>query len=192
MTPPASPHGDASGGAGAPMPPALRLMLAVSAALEISGKLIGVACIAFMFVALLLNVILRYAFSSGIAWAYEVHAILLPWLVAGGVVIAAARGANIAITLLPGMLGPRAGRVLMVVVQLLILIISISVLVSSQPILKASQFQTLSTLGIKQVWGYASLVYAFGGMAIIAAIDVLRTLMGRHGWELDPAHGSLS
>ncbi|MDP5308459.1 TRAP transporter small permease [Paracoccus spongiarum] len=190
--PPATQDRDAGGAAGARMPPALRLLGKVTALLDLSGKLIAVSCLAFMFAALLVNVVLRYVMSSGIAWAYEIHAVLLPWLVAGGVVIASARGANIAITLLPGLLGPRAGQALMVVVQLLILAISLSVLISSQPILKASQFQTLSTLGIRQVWGYASLVYAFGGMAIIAAIDVLRTLRGWHGWDMDPAHGSLS
>lgn len=188
----ASPRGDAAGGTGRQTPPVLRVLNPVVSLLELSGKLISVACLTFMFLALLTNVVLRYAFSSGIPWAYEIHSLLLPWLVAGGVVIASARGANIAITLLPGQLGPRARHVLMIVVQALIVLISVSVLVSSQPILRASQFQTLSTLGIKQVWGYSSLVYAFAGMAVIAAIDLLKTLMGHHGWDLDPAHASLS
>lgn len=192
MNGPASSDGGAAKGAGADVPPVLRPFMAIVALLEFSGKVIAVSCLAFMFLALLANVILRYAFSSGIAWAYEIHALLLPWLVAGGVVIASARSANIAITLLPGMIGPKARRVLMVVVQAIVLVISVAVLVSSQPILRASQFQTLSTLGIKQVWGYSSLIYAFGGMAIIAAVDLLRTLMGRHGWDMDPAHSSLS
>ncbi|MFN3273250.1 MAG: TRAP transporter small permease [Paracoccus sp. (in: a-proteobacteria)] len=160
--------------------------------IEGSGKVIAVACLAFMFGALLVNVILRYAFSSGIPWAYEIHAVLLPWLVAGGVVIAAANGANIAITLLPGVLRPRGARALLGVVQVAILVISLSVLLSSQPILRASQFQTLSTLGIRQVWGYASLVYAFGGMALIAALDLLRVVLGGLTWDRDPAANSLS
>lgn len=179
-------------GGGGETSPILRILDMIVNALEFCSKLIGVACLAFMFVALLANVILRYAFASGIPWAYEIHAVLLPWLVAGGVVIASARSANIAITLLPGLLNPRAAQALMLVVQALILIISLAVLLSSQPILKASQFQTLSTLGIKQVWGYSSLVYAFAGMAIIAAIDFLRTLMGAHHWDADPEHGSFS
>lgn len=159
---------------------------------EASAKLIAVACLGAMFVALLVNVILRYAFASGIPWAYEIHAVLLPWLVAGGVVIAAANGANIAVTLLPGLLGPRGGRVLLGVVQVAVLVISVSVLVSSQPILRASQFQTLSTLGIRQVWGYASLVYAFGGMALIAALDLVRVLIGGLDWDRAPGRSSLS
>ncbi|MFN4131163.1 MAG: TRAP transporter small permease [Paracoccaceae bacterium] len=179
-------------GQGGASPPVLRAVGGVATAVEFSGKVIAVACLAFMFVALLTNVILRYFFAGGIPWAYEIHAVLMPWLVAGGVVIAAANGANIAITLLPGMLNSRGAQILLVVVQVLILIISVAVLVSSQPILMASKFQRLSTLGITQVWGYASLVYAFGGMALLAAIDILRVILGGQTWDRDPASNSLS
>ncbi|MEO3432392.1 TRAP transporter small permease subunit [Inquilinus sp. CAU 1745] len=145
-----------------------------------------------MFVALLLNVILRYAFGAGITWAYEIHALLLPWLVGGGIVIAAARGRNIAINLLPNFLRERARLRLLLVIELAILAICISVLWSSQPILKAAQFQNLSTLGIKQIWGYASLIYAFAGMALIAIADILILLSGGNIGDDDPSHASLS
>jgi TRAP-type C4-dicarboxylate transport system permease small subunit len=172
--------------------PFLRWARVVISLLEWSGRIIAAATLGFMFVALLVNVVLRYAFGSGIAWAYEIHALLLPWLVAGGIVIAAARGRNIAITILPELLGPAARRVLVLAIQVAILVISVSVLESSWPILKASTFQTLSTLGIKQVWGYASLVYAFAGMAVIAALNILRALAGSDVMDHDPEHASLS
>ena len=172
--------------------PFLRRVTGISTLLDWSGRIIATACLGYMFVALLVNVILRYAFGAGIAWAYEVHALLLPWLVAGGIVIAAARGRNIAITLLPDMLSPRALRVLELTIQAVILVISVSVLWSSQPILKAAQFQTLSTLGIKQIWGYSSLVYAFGAMAIIAGADIVRILGGVDVIDHEPGHSSLS
>jgi TRAP-type C4-dicarboxylate transport system permease small subunit len=163
-----------------------------SALLDWSGRIIAALCLGFMFVALLVNVILRYAFGSGIAWAYEIHALLLPWLVGAGIVIAAARGRNIAISLLPDLLGERPRQALMLAIQLAILVISVNVLWSSQPILKAAQFQNLSTLGIKQIWGYASLVYAFAGMAVIAALDVLRVGAGVDVMDREPGHASLS
>lgn len=172
--------------------PLLRAADALTLLVTLTGKLIAVACLSVMFVALLVNVVLRYGFSGGIAWAYEIHALLLPWLVAGGVVVAAAQGANIAVTLLPGVLGPRVARALLALVQVLILVIAVSVLVSSQPILRASQFQTLSTLGIRQIWGYASLIFAFGGMAVIAALDLIRVLAGTLTWDRDAGRNSLS
>ncbi len=172
--------------------PFLSLSRGMTNVLDWSGRIIVAACLASMFVALLVNVILRYAFGSGIPWASEIHAILLPWLVAGGLVIASARGRNIAITLLSDLLKSRGLLALNLIIQTVILIIAISVLWSSQPILKASQFQTLSTLGIKQVWGYSSLVYAFAAMAIIAALNIFRTLSGEDVADHDPEHASLS
>ena len=160
--------------------------------LEGSGKIIAVACLAFMFVALLMNVLLRYMLNSGIPWAYEIHAVLLPWLVAGGLVIASARGRNIAVTLLAEILQNRSRLVLLFVIQLSILLICIGVLWSGIPILKASRFQTLSTLGIKQVWGYASLVYAFVAMALIALADMVAILSGVDVMNRSPEYSSLS
>ena len=185
-------HTSPENGGKGPQSPFLSLARGVTNLLDWSGRIIVAACLASMFVALLVNVILRYAFGSGIPWASEIHAILLPWLVAGGLVIASARGRNIAITLVSDLLSGRSLLMLNLFIQVIILIVAISVLWSSQPILKASQFQTLSTLGVKQVWGYSSLVYAFAAMAIIAAFNILRTLFGEDIADHDPEHASLS
>ena len=172
--------------------PFLDLAHGVTKLLDWSGRIIVAACLASMFVALLVNVVLRYAFGSGIPWASEIHAILLPWLVAGGLVIASARGRNIAITLLSDLLNGRVLLGLNLFIQSTTFVIAICVLWSSQPILKASQFQTLSTLGVKQVWGYSSLVYAFAAIALIAAFNTVRTLLGEDVADHDPEHASLS
>ena len=160
--------------------------------LGFSGKAVAAVTISFMFFALLINVVLRYAFGSGIAWAYEIHAILLPWLVAGGLLVAASQGRNIAITILPDMLSESARRWLVIGIEALVIVICLTVLDSSQPILKASKFQKLSTLGISQSWGYFSLVYAFGGMALIAGLDLIRLLLGRSVALAAPEESSLS
>lgn len=160
--------------------------------LDWSGRLIVAGTLTFMFLALLINVVLRYTSGSGIPWAYEIHALLLPWLVAGGMVLAAARGRNIAITLLPDMLPARGRLALSLIISVSLLIVSLAVLQSSQPILKASKFQTLSTLGITQIWGYSSLIYAFGATAVISAVNILRSLAGEDLTMLDLENTSLS
>ena len=172
--------------------PFLGLVRGSQTILDWTGRLIVVSTLTTMFVALLVNVVLRYALGSGISWAYEIHALLLPWLVAGGLVIASARGRNIAITLTSDLLNGRARQLLNLTIHAIICAICISVLWSSQPIIRASQFQSLSTLGIKQIWGYSSLVYAFGVMAVIAALEVVRALAGEDLRHADPSHASLS
>jgi TRAP-type C4-dicarboxylate transport system permease small subunit len=172
--------------------PFLSLARRATIILDWSGRVIVFVCLVSMFLFLLANVVLRYVSGSGIAWAYEIHALLLPWLVAGGLVMASARGRNIAISLLADMLNGRALLALNLVIQGVILVIAVSVLWSSQPILKASQFQSFSTLGLKQIWGYSSLVYAFAAMALIAALEIARTLAGEDVVDRDPSHSSLS
>jgi TRAP-type C4-dicarboxylate transport system permease small subunit len=173
--------------------PSATVLSRISSVLEWSGKLIASACLVTMFAALLVNVVLRYLFGSGIPWAYEIHAVLLPWLVAGGVVIASARGRNISITILPDLLRGRTRTALLVAIDVAIIVIAVSVLWSSQPIIRASQFQMLSALGVTQVWGYSSLLYAFGLVAVLATIDALSlVLTGRPLYDDDPALKSLS
>lgn len=172
--------------------PLLRPVIGAVTVLDWSGRVIAAASIAILFAALFANVVLRYAVGTGIAWAYELHALLLPWLVGGGIVIAAARSRNIAITVLPDMCSPAVRRTLWLAVEVLVVVIALSVLVSSQPILKASQYQNLSTLGIKQIWGYASLAYAFAGMAIIALANIVRLLAGEDMTDFASVPSSLS
>lgn len=175
-----------------PPSPFLTSLITLKSILNWSGKSVAGFCLVFLFSVLFLNVILRYFFNTGITWAYEIHGLLLPWLVAGGLVMAAAQGRNIAITLVPDMLAPSAQRVLLIGVALVAFVISIGVLTSSTPILRAAQYQTYSTIKISQIWGYFSLIYAFAGMAIIAAIDVLALLLGHPTGEFDPGKSSLS
>ncbi|SES41357.1 TRAP-type C4-dicarboxylate transport system, small permease component [Tranquillimonas rosea] len=160
--------------------------------IDVSGRALGIACLAVMFVALLTNVVLRYLFGSGIAWAYEIHSVLLPWLVAAGIVAAAARRQHIAISILSDMLTGRGRHALAILINVVVLVIAISVLWSSQPILQASKFQRLSTLGITQIWGYASLVYAFAGLALTSALNIARASLGADILGLDLEDQSFS
>ena len=50
----------------------------------------------------------------------------------------------------------------------------------SERIIRAAQYQRITALGgISQLWGYTSLVYGFGGIALICLCDVIAALMGR-------------
>ena len=162
---------------GRPAPPILR---GIVSTMEMSGRLICVVTLVVLFIGLMANVVLRYASGRGLDWAYDIHAILLPWMIAGGVVIATVHSRNIAISILPDLMSPAGKRMLFILVSVLTLVISLFVVWSSFPIIKAAQFQRITALGgISQLWGYASLIYSFGGIALICLCDVIAALMGR-------------
>lgn len=169
---------DATGGRQRPLVHGLlKLCRGLTLGLDYSARVIAVTAMAVMFTLLLMNVVLRYIFTTGIPMAYEIHAVLLPWLVAGGLVVASARNRNIAVTLLPDLMPPAVRRLVLIAVQGIILLIAVSIVWSGQPILRASTFQSLSTLGVKQVWGYASLPYSFACISVIATCDLLRLIL---------------
>ena len=170
-------HDPASGGPVTPAPAAFR---AIVSTLDLSGRIVCAVTLVVLFLALLANVILRYVFGTGLHWAYDIHAILLPWMVAGGLILATIHNRNIAITILPDRLGGAKGQALTLVVLALTLLISVLVVWSSFPILRAAQFQKITSLGgISQLWGYASLIYGFGGVAVLCLVEILALLIGR-------------
>jgi TRAP-type C4-dicarboxylate transport system permease small subunit len=88
--------------------------------------------------------------------------------------------------------GP-AHTLLLLAINLIVLVIAVSVLWSSRPVIMASRFQTLSALGVTQIWGYLSLVYAFGLIAVLAALDALSLMLsGASIVDDDPTLKSLS
>ena len=157
-----------------------------------SGVAIFAVTVTALFVAIFVNVVLRYIFEQGISWAYEIPAILFPWLVAGAIVVATASGRNIQVALLIKFLSPAPRRIVGLAVQLTMVLVSLGVIWTSGPILMSSQFTKLSETGISQVYGVSSLIYCFAMIAVIAAIDFVRLLRGSVYMDAAAAETSLS
>lgn len=75
-------------------------------------SLVGLACrsvlyltLSVTFVILSVNVALRYAAGSSLAWASELPELLFPWMIMSGVVLAAQHGSHIAVVILTQRLG---------------------------------------------------------------------------------------
>ncbi len=150
----------------------------VTSIIDMTGIVIVCGTLVTMFVALLVNVLLRYIFSEGITWAYEMHHILLPWLVAGGAVMASARGANIAVSVLVDVVPEVIRRVIVIAVYVATAVISSVVAYTSMPIVRAAKFSRLPETHIPQMYGYISILYCFYAIAIIAALYAIRTALG--------------
>lgn len=163
------------------VPASLPVFIVVQA-LKWSGRIICVAALGILFAALFLNVVLRYFFGSGLDWAYDIHSILFPWMIGAGAVLAAIHGRQIAIPLLIEAARQPLKKWLYVLACLLTAGISLSVAWSSLPILHASQYQRIMTLGgVSQFWGYLSIAYAFVGIGILSLLDALTITLGQRG-----------
>lgn len=178
-------------GGGEPRP-LHRSLAGVERVIDTISAVIMCTTLVSMFAALLVNVILRYVFGAGLVWAYEIHAILFPWLIAGGVVMATARGSNIAVTLISDVLSGLAKRIVVILVDIAVLVVAVQVVWTARPIIRAAGFQRLAELGVSQWWGYQSLNYAFGGIAILSVLALVRHLTGEPLSQGDPARASIS
>jgi TRAP-type C4-dicarboxylate transport system permease small subunit len=58
-----------------------------------------------VFLILSINVALRYAAGSSLAWASELPELMFPWMIMAGVIIAAQHGSHIAVVILTQQLG---------------------------------------------------------------------------------------
>ena len=153
------------------VPPPLGTVVRVIAVLT---QVICVGSLATLFFALATNVFLRYAFKSGLGWAYDIHTVIFPWVIGSGAVLATIHGRHVAITLLRDNFSQEVGRIIYVTAQALVFIISIFVVWSSYPIVMAARFQKIYALGnISQIWGYLSITYAFVTIAILCVLDVI-------------------
>lgn len=163
-----------------------RLAAKLTSVINLSGAAIVVVTLVTMFGAVLANVILRYFFGGGITWAAEIPAILFPWSIAGGMVMASAQGRNIAVDIIAGILPAPVCRILAIAVNLSVSIISAGVVYYSMPIIKASQYSRLAETGIPQIYGYSSLLYAFSIIAVLGLLAVLEHALGHRAYVHEP------
>ena len=81
------------------------LLQAVDSAIAWACRIVLYVTLSVVFVILSLNVGLRYAAGTSIAWASELPELMFPWMIMAGVVIAAQHGSHIAVVLVTQKLG---------------------------------------------------------------------------------------
>ncbi len=167
-------NGKTTGSAG----PVEHILSTVKLLVLYGGVGIFATTISALFVALFVNVVLRYAFDRGISWAYEIPYILFPWAVGGAIIVASCLGRNIQINLFANVVPIRPRRMVGACVHGLIVLICVGVVWTATPILNASKFMRLAETGIPQFYGMLGLVVAFVAVAVVAAIDLVLLLLG--------------
>src|SRR5690606_26077912 len=134
------------------MPPRQRAAHLIARGFEI----MIVACLTIMGILVFGNVVLRYAFNSGIAISEELSRLLFVWLIFMGAVLASARRIHIGFDTLQRAVGPRTRRALVVFTGALILVGCGIFIVGGWRQTSINLGNTYPVLGISYAWLYGT------------------------------------
>ncbi|RJL03298.1 TRAP transporter small permease [Paracoccus aestuarii] len=166
-------------------PPALRIANAVGLALDRIAVVIATSAVVVIFLALMAEVFVRYFTSSGLGWPNEVPNILFPWLIMGGIVVGANRGAHIAAEFIRGQLSRTQLRVLMVLIHLMVAGVFASLAWLSLGVIQITRAQVFPITGLGQAWAYTSMLFGFGGISVASLANAMRVFFAADPSTLD-------
>jgi len=136
------------------------------------------ACLAVMVVLVFGNVVLRYAFNSGIAVSEEISRWLFVWLTFLGGVIGLREHAHLGTDLLVGRLGPRGKKACLVLAYLLMLLMCWMLFNGALEQTKINWDVTAPSSGASMAWFYSvGLVFSVSAAAVLLA-DLWKLLSG--------------
>jgi TRAP-type C4-dicarboxylate transport system permease small subunit len=137
------------------------------------------ACLAAMVVLVFGNVVLRYAFNSGIAVSEEISRWLFVWLTFLGGVVGLREHAHLGTDMLVGRLGPRGKKACLVVAYLLMLLMCWMLFNGSLEQTKINWDVTAPSSGASMAWFYSvGLVFSVSAAAVLLT-DLWKLLTGR-------------
>ncbi|HRP25439.1 MAG TPA: TRAP transporter small permease [Thauera sp.] len=143
----------------------------------IAGTAVAITALVIMFISLMAEVVVRYFTNQGMGWPTEMPNILFPWLVMGGIVLAAQRGQHIAVTAIQGMVGRGGNRVLLIGHQVLIAATFFYLAWVGLDVLEITGTEVYPVTGITAKWAYLAMIAGFVGLGITALTTLVRLLL---------------
>lgn len=142
-----------------------------------AATVVPILALILLFLSLCAEVVVRYLTTQGLGWPSEMPNILFPWLVMGGVVLAAQRGAHIAVTLLLDMLGHTAARVLLLGMQVVVAVTFFYLAYIGLEVIEITGSEVYPVTGISARWAYLSLIVGFVGVGLTAVTTFARVML---------------
>jgi TRAP-type C4-dicarboxylate transport system permease small subunit len=144
-------------------------------------EIVIVACLAVMAVLVFGNVVLRYAFDSGIAVSEELSRLLFVWLIFLGAILASVQRAHIGFDALVERL-PLTGRKLLVVLTGGLMLWACGMfVVGGWNQMQINLGNSYPVLGISYGWLYGVAIVFGGGMALAIGNNIWRALHDSEG-----------
>ncbi len=142
-------------------------------------EMITVACLAAMVVLVLANVILRYAFNSGITVAEELSRWIFVWTTFLGSVVALRAHGHLGTEFLVGRLGPMGKRFCLALGYLLMLLICWLIFDGAMAQTRLNWNVSAPSSGASLAWFYSAGVVFSVVAAVILLHELFRLLSGR-------------
>jgi len=140
---------------------------------------VAIGALVVMFVSLMAEVIVRYFTNQGMGWPTEVPSILFPWLVMGGIVLAAQRGQHIAVTALQARLGRLGNRVLLTAHQVLVAATFFYLAWVGLDVVEITGSEIYPVTGITAKWAYLAMIVGFVGLGVTALSTLAQLFVAR-------------
>jgi len=142
-----------------------------------SAAILSMGALVILFMALMAEVVVRYFTTKGLGWPAEMPNLLFPWLVMGGIVLAAQRGQHIAVSAGLLMLRRSHARLLLLAMQVLIAVTFIYLGQAGIAVIEITGSEKYPISGITARWAYLAVVAGFFGIALTAITTGVRVLL---------------
>lgn len=152
------------------------LLHAADTAIAVTAATAAILSLVLLFLSLMAEVIVRYLTTQGLGWPSEMPNILFPWLVMGGVVLAAQHGAHISVTLTLDLLGRPMARALLLAMQAVVAATFFYLTYMGFAVLEITGSEVFPVTGISSRWAYLALIAGFAGVGLTAVTTLLRLL----------------
>lgn len=121
---------------------------------------------------LMLGVIVRYILHGSLAWSAELPVILFPWMIMGGVVVAAANDKHLGVDYMVRRLPSRVSVLIDIGTRLLLIVLMAEVVAQAPALLRFLQYQTTPVLGWPASWAFYSIPAGAVGVATLALLSL--------------------
>jgi len=147
--------------------------------INVAATSVAVLALVLLFLSLGAEVVVRYLTTQGLGWPSEMPNLLFPWLVMGGIVVAAQHGSHIAVTLILDLLGPQRARILLLVMQVVIAATFFYLAYIGLAVIEVTGSEIYPVTGVPARWAYLALIAGFTGIALTAVTTFLRLLVAK-------------
>lgn len=143
-------------------------------------EMVIVVSLAIMAILVFGNVVLRYAFDSGIAISEELARLLFVWLIFLGAILASAQHAHIGFDALAKSLPTVGKKILIVAIGTLMLLACVIFIVGGWQQTVINLDNSYPVLGISYAWLYAVAIVFGVGMLLTIAYNIWSALVEKH------------